>query len=183
MSSRERVGPSLGVVLSASVALAAVALYASTFFFDLEYAIELFEAVTVGSIVCIASMVACLRASNGTEIRKAPNDSSVLRGIQRTGLAVKSIPPSLLFVFFVVLAFFFVNLVVLISTMSSGSPVERDGMFMLTDHGRFVRILTRGEFLHLKTLEVRGLVGQSVVFSTASVLGFVVRRKWTAASG
>ena len=100
--------------------------------------------------------------------------------LEKTLAVVRSVPKGAVVGLGAVAIYFTINFFALAYTMRSGSPVELNGELLLMDHGRLVRRLDRAEFSHLQTLEVRGMVGHSVVFSLVAALGYVVRARQSA---
>jgi hypothetical protein len=141
---------------SLAVAIGAASIHVLTFFVDIPFAHGFVALFTLAAMLCFAVM---LMSQN------RPSAIAVVRAV-----------PAVATVGFLALSIYFmINFFSLIDAMGPGSPVDRDGEFLLMDHGRLVRHLDRAEFIHLQTIEARGLLGHAVIFSLIAALGNAVR--------
>lgn len=65
-----------------------------------------------------------------------------------------------------------INFLVFLQLAREGNPVETENGYWLQDHGRRVRAITKSEFRHRETWELRGMSGHFVLLAALSVVGF-----------
>lgn len=70
-----------------------------------------------------------------------------------------------------------VNFALFIVATADGGASVRDGRFVLENHGRFVRELTKGEYAALKAHEIRGFSGHWMVFYYVPFAYFMFYKK------
>lgn len=66
-------------------------------------------------------------------------------------------------------AYGIVNFVIFLILIHGGGPEERDGKFVLADHGRVIRQLSEAEFHRMQAYVVRGFSGHWMLFSSAAM--------------
>jgi hypothetical protein len=69
-----------------------------------------------------------------------------------------------------------INFVLFFTRIQGGSPEERDGAFVLVDHGRIIRALTADEYRWLQVYIVRGFSGHWVFFLAIPAMYFLFRQ-------
>jgi hypothetical protein len=66
-------------------------------------------------------------------------------------------------------AYAIVNFIIFLILVKGGGPEERDGKFVLAEHGRIIQQLTEAEFHRMQAYVVRGFSGHWMLFSAASL--------------
>jgi hypothetical protein len=66
-------------------------------------------------------------------------------------------------------AYAMINFIVFLFLVKGGSPEQRDGMYVLADHGRVVRQLSESEYHQMQAYVVRGFSGHWMLFSSAAL--------------
>jgi hypothetical protein len=81
----------------------------------------------------------------------------------------------------VFVAYSALNFILFILGTQGGSPDLRDGKYLLLNHGKLIRELTKAEYTALKANEVRGFSGHWLVFYYISFAYFMFVKKRSAA--
>lgn len=71
----------------------------------------------------------------------------------------------------------FVNFIVFINLSGGGAPSQRDGKYLLLNHGTVIRELTEEEYAWQQAYIVRGFSGHWMMFYLTSALYFAYHRK------
>lgn len=86
---------------------------------------------------------------------------------------VATVPPALRITCIVAGIYALANFVAFIVLMEGGGPSVREGKYVLHDHGRKIRDLSKAEYDQLRVYQVRGCSGHWMVFSIVSMTYFL----------
>ena len=89
------------------------------------------------------------------------------------GRIVRMVPTPVLILGIILLIYVPINFILFIDRMWEGSPNEDNGIYYLSDHGRYVRELTKEEYFQYQAYEVRGFSGHWMVLSFIPLVYFV----------
>ena len=86
---------------------------------------------------------------------------------------VATVPPALRIACIVAGIYALANFVAFIVLMEGGGPSVKEGKYVLHDHGRKIRDLSKAEYDQLRVYQVRGCSGHWMVFSIVSMTYFL----------
>ncbi|NLA69143.1 MAG: hypothetical protein GX856_13050 [Gammaproteobacteria bacterium] len=116
----------------------------------------------VGMFVVFVPLVFFSRYDLGSEPREATWTSGLPGWVKTLGLCI--------------LAYAALNFLLVLGHTGGGSPVLREGKFVLLNHGKVVREITKIEYAALTAAQVRGFSGLWLVFYFWPAAYFLLRK-------
>jgi hypothetical protein len=154
----------LWIIFSAAVLIASAAAHGSTYL-GID-PMEAIPGVMMIHLMIFPPFIAAMyyaRKASGSKSDNDENDEKVMRCAPRWLQIMTK----------VFMAYAVLNFIIFIFLVGGGGPREKDGKYVLANHGQVIRELTEEEFHRYQAYVVRGFSGHWMLFSSASLLVLV----------